>query len=525
MFKYIILVFSISLNMCFGSDITWSAPKDISSDLVVSGYPRVVISSSGKAIAVYAAREGIAGVIRACFSLDYGINWSSPVTLSNNIEGNAGRAKIDINASDQAVVVWHEYSSITSNKYRIRAINATWNGSNFVWDNLTTISTADSDYPDVAINDSGEVVAIWENDDGGIYAKYSSDAGQTWSDPATGALAAATSGGSETRIAINASGKAIAVWEINNPANAIQVAYSTDAGQSWSDPATGAILSGGSSVNRAEIAMNGDEAIVVWTDNSFDGIDQRVQCGYTLDAGDNWITPAIPLSVAKCQDPKVSLNSAQRAVAMWENNISQKMETAFSTNVGASWSSPEEISESGSILYRKEIDLNVNDYVVATWSIDTGPGGHVVKAASATWNGSSFDWKVPQAISDPANTSLHVYSTMMNNNAIAVWSADDNVRTASTKETSGVLLQGRGAQLTAKLLLQRDFMNELSWNVIPDAVSYRVYTDELLTNMIYSGASTSFCDHGINRDALNSYYITWVASDGFESSSVKIEAP
>ena len=68
-------------------------------------------------------------------------------------------------------------------------------------------------------------------------------------------------------------------------------------------------------------------------------------------------------------------------------------------------------------------------------------------------------------------------------------------------------------------------MNELSWNSIPEAVSYRVYTDELLTNMIYSGPSTVFYDYGINRDVLNSYYITWVASDGFESSPVRAALP
>ena len=196
------------------------------------------------------------------------------------------------------------------------ALPISWNASPI------DLSNANESVGDVqiALNNSNEAIAIWARKDGSnfiIQTKHSIDGGATWSASASD-LSEAGKDSYQPRVALNNSGKAIAVWERFDGYNwIVQTKNSQDRGETWSLVATDLSLSGRKSWNPNITLTDLNDAIAIW--KRYSGYNWIVQTKDSSDAGSTWNETATDLSTAG-QDgyqPEISINSSGQAIVIW----------------------------------------------------------------------------------------------------------------------------------------------------------------------------------------------------------------
>lgn len=200
---------------------------------------------TGGHVAIYAADRSADGP------------WQSPIELSKN----AFQPLVAVNPRGDALIVWMQ--SVEPGEY---AIYATYRPLGGVWQTPAPISQEDqpAKQPAVAIAPDGEAVAAWLALDGKnfvVQAATTSVAGQ-WQPPVT--LSEPGKNSSEPRIAIDAQGEAVAVWEHEQKAvEIVQYAVKSPKG-GWGMAAT--LSESSTNLFNAQVAMNATgDTLAIWT--------------------------------------------------------------------------------------------------------------------------------------------------------------------------------------------------------------------------------------------------------------------
>jgi len=228
--------------------------------------PFITLNSSGRAIAMWWKSVDDAIKIQYACSTDHGVAWSSPTDLTG--EYNEWSTGVILNDSNQAIIIWMKLTSTSI------CVNYSIDGG-AEWLGVTTLTTeADVNYaPYVALNSSGQAIAVWVRDNGDnsiIQTAYSIDGGKNWLNTGAEAtnLSAAGENSSTPQIALNDSGQAVAVWVRND---IIQTAYSINGGKNWLNTegnATNLSAAGGSAGNSAIALDASGWAIAIWDNTS-----------------------------------------------------------------------------------------------------------------------------------------------------------------------------------------------------------------------------------------------------------------
>jgi hypothetical protein len=240
----------------------WTPPSRLDpADHQEAVEPQVAMDGSGNAVASWEQYNGSGDHAWANIYTDAG-GWGGAVLLDQGNPGNGYTPQAAFDANGNAVAVWYRDdgapSSVWANTYSPK----------YGWQPPTLIerSSASNAYaPQVAVDPSGNALAVWYEQDGALYNIW----GNSYS-PKGGwgreTLLERDDAGSarEPRLAMDGSGNAIAVWEQSNGTRINIWASRHAVGSDWETPSLLETDNAGDA-HTPVVSMNGGgEAFAVW---------------------------------------------------------------------------------------------------------------------------------------------------------------------------------------------------------------------------------------------------------------------
>lgn len=281
-----------------------------------AGAPQIAIDASGNAIAIFSQADGAQFNVYVNRYTAASNTWGTP-SPENAAGGFAFNPQISIDASGNAMAVWQQTDGTTFNIWAKRYTVAS--GS---WGTATLIETSNAgnaSRPQIAVDASGNALAVWTQYDGtrdNIYANRYTAATTTWGTAAVIETGAANA--DRPQIAIDASGNALAVWTQTDGTNFnIWANRYTAATSSWG---TAELIETGSAgeANRPQIAFDGNgNALAVWEYN--DGARLNIYANRYTAATSSWGTAALiqTESIREGFDAQIAVNASGNALAVW----------------------------------------------------------------------------------------------------------------------------------------------------------------------------------------------------------------
>jgi hypothetical protein len=167
---------------------TWSPPQQIGGDSYSVYAHAVSQAGRGLLVTLEDQRPGRPNRIYATASGDGGATWSPVIEVdglpANSRTGAAGPSSA-LAPSGEAWVTWHDDRNGRSDVFAARSSNGgvTWGDAMRV--DADGPGTGVSRYPKLAVNGTGDVAVVWEDDRGGFEAIYGRVfSGERWSDEA-----------------------------------------------------------------------------------------------------------------------------------------------------------------------------------------------------------------------------------------------------------------------------------------------------------------------------------------------------
>ncbi len=205
---------SVAASRYFGG--VWSDPEPLEQDNLKgrdAEQPRVVMDGSGNAVVIWQQSKGVT-LVSSIYSNRYIValptpGWGSATLVENADDGMALDTQIAQDDSGNVIAVWRQadssgrYSTL-SNRYATGA----WGAA----EPIEQDNAGDADSPQIAINATGNAIAVWRQFDGSRYNVWSNRFTQgAW---AGAALIETDNAGDahEPSVSININGDAISVW-------------------------------------------------------------------------------------------------------------------------------------------------------------------------------------------------------------------------------------------------------------------------------------------------------------------------
>jgi hypothetical protein len=312
------------------SGSSWSSAVDVSSSGGNSDSVEFSIDNSGSvvnSVAVWHRYNGSNFIIQSA-TLVPGDSWSMAANVSASGQ-DALIPEVVVDQSGNAVAIWSRFDG---SDFIVNGASCLY-GQSFGASTALSASGETAVAANVAIDGSGNALAAWSRFDGSNYIVQVATLpfGGAWSSPLD--LSAAGGNAFAPMIAMNASGDAIAVWTRFDGTNYIAQVSSMPHAGSWST-ATDLSASGFDVNNLAVTIDSGGNAVALWDET--DGTQSAVK-GASCTAGGSWTTPVVVSSSgAYAYGPVASIDSAGNATALWlEWNGSNYVTTAAQLAFGS----------------------------------------------------------------------------------------------------------------------------------------------------------------------------------------------
>lgn len=403
-------------------------------------HPQIAVDPDGDAIAVWEQSDGSTLNIYAnIFSSDTG-TWRGRELIENDDTGDATSPQIAVDDDGNAIVVWQQSDGDAENIYAntYTKANGTWGTK----EELET-STRDARDPQIAINGTGDAVAVWEQEQAdatghvNIYANTYSSGGGDWS---TRTLLESGDYGdaNSPQVAIDTDGNAIAVWRQyihNGTKSTYCICANTYTAESDRWDAWEQIDSIDGSAQIPQIAMDdAGNAVAVWRQDDVEGgVQFSIYANrYSTDSA-AWGEPALIETIDdEADNPQVALDSQGNAIAVWSQDQGDDLDTIIYSNTysvsGDSWdttATPIEAGDTGTA-YRPQIDFDGDGNAIATWYQSDGTYFSVY---ANTYSADAGDWGERELIE---NSTGYAFGAQIDVNqagdAIAVWDQDDGTQ-------------------------------------------------------------------------------------------------
>ncbi|HET6996993.1 MAG TPA: PKD domain-containing protein [Solirubrobacterales bacterium] len=276
--------------------------------------------------------------------------------------------------------------------------------------------------PEVAVDPAGNAVAIWERHVGGeeIVEATERPAGGDWSVPEV--LSLPGEEGKQSRVGIDASGNAIAVWITEEaPSTFVVRSAARPPGGEWSEPED--VSDSISEAVTPWLALDAASgAVAVWT--AFEGGDRILQ-GAVRSADGEWSEPddlsEAGEDVTPLEAPDVAIDASGNAIAVWKLESSNFIVQAAVRPAGGDWEAPDDLSAAGEDAGEPSVAVDEAGEAVAVWNrLD---GVDTIQTAVRPAGG---DWAGPDDLSDGDQEAREPDVTMDEaGQAVAVWTRYD----------------------------------------------------------------------------------------------------
>lgn len=243
----------------------WSAPVPLETDGTGDAFaPKIKSDGAGNALAVWQQSDGVRSNIWANRYVAGTATWGTPTLIETDNIGNAAAPQIAFDGSGNAVAVWTQVGSGRTNVWsnRYSATGNAWGTAALIENTGGHAFTAH-----VSVDASGNAAAVWSYINGGstthIRASRSSAGSAAWG----AATALENNPGSATvpQVAIDTSGNTIAIWQQPNGGyGGVWWSRYAAAGPAWSTARPTEVASVGAGSPKIVAAPNGT-VLAVWT--------------------------------------------------------------------------------------------------------------------------------------------------------------------------------------------------------------------------------------------------------------------
>jgi hypothetical protein len=240
---------------------TWGPARYVTPPGEETATARIAVDATGNVLAVWTGEEAAAFVVRSSTRSATG-SWSQAVDLSDGVQ-NALEPEPAVSPSGHAVVTWLRQNK-KSGYYFAQVISSAPGGG---WAkpavDLGNGGETGSANPTVAIDEAGDAAALWMEVEGGQYVIRASGqtAGGAW-EPGT-RLTVSGEAGFEPSIALDSHGDATALWITQSGTRYLVRSARRPAGAGWTAPET--VSGEGFEADDARLAIDADgDALAVW---------------------------------------------------------------------------------------------------------------------------------------------------------------------------------------------------------------------------------------------------------------------
>ena len=338
--------------------------------------PRLGFDADGNALAIW-TQSAAAGVLDVWSSRFVpGSGWETPVPVETDPGEVLGTADLAVHDSGDAVAVWEQvdgtFVDVWSNHFEA--------GSG--WSTAEIIDEVDHlvDNPRVAMDPDGNALAVWVQSDGNpvemIWGRRYSQA-NGWNEPPFRISTSITSSGTEPRPAMDADGNAIVVWLQNSGLDrGIYGSFYSAAG-GWEDPLPIKSAEVGQQLEQPGVAFDPDgSAFAIWEHpvNTGGAVTISVFASrFTPGAG--WDTPEV-VSHADAFYPKIAIDPSGHALAVWvELDVSLPINQGYSVwsnryTAGSGWTAAEQVGSYGAPIgtFMPNLAVDRNGDALAIWT-------------------------------------------------------------------------------------------------------------------------------------------------------------
>ncbi len=323
---------------------------------------RVAIDSSGNAVSSWSRFDGNYSIIQSA-SLPYNSSWSQSVNVSlSGANAEAPELAMDyIGSVGNAVLVWHRYNG---SNFIVQGSQLESGGSWSTPDNLSA-SGQDAFIPEVAVDSNGNAITIFSRYNTSEFTSCTVSLlhGQNWSSSST--LSNPSQPANGPQVALDPSGNAVAVWSEFNGTNYVIKTSNLPYGSSWSTVQS--LSDSSQNAFAPSVSLDGDgNAVVAWL--RFDGSNYIVQAA-VASFGGSWSTPVnLSSSGEDANNVMVKMNSAGQALVVWDQtSATDSCVYSASYSIGGTWGSTESVSSRGNFARFPSVGLDSSGNAVAVW--------------------------------------------------------------------------------------------------------------------------------------------------------------
>ena len=339
---------------------SWSTPVDLSATGEDAYDAQITVSSTGLATAIWYRNNGSNDIIQSSTS-QIGGAWTTPVNLSAAGQ-DASEPQLTVDSTGLVTAVWLRDDGMSN---RVQSSTSLSGGA---WTTPVNLSAAGANAfnAQVTVDSTGLATAIWTRYDGSRYIIQSStsQSGGTWSAPVN--LSALGRDASDPELTVSSTGLATAVWSRYDGSSFIIQSSTSQSGGAWSTPVD-LSATGEAAIDPQVTVSSTGLATAVW--ERYDGSNWIIQSRTSLNGG-AWSTP-VNLSAAgrDASGAQLTVSSTGFATAVWRRfDGSNDIIQSSTSQSGGTWSAPVNLSAAGGNADRPKVTVSSTGLATAIWS-------------------------------------------------------------------------------------------------------------------------------------------------------------